>query len=186
MSRPLLLGTASLAAAAAFGLALVARGLSSSQERLDAARLASATLDDDLERLSVLRQSSRRPGDIAPSESNLIERILSTLDAAGIAVHHFDGLESAGSAPVVTGTGQSADGPVLLRESTRVTLRGIELADLYFFLDRWRQDHTSWLPSRFEITQAKPASGSAAALRGGGAAVDARITLVAIRVETGG
>jgi hypothetical protein len=179
MTRPRLLVAVAAAALLVLLAVVASRAVEASAARLAAARRALAATEADLARLDELGRRRERVASVAPPESDLIDRVLSALAAAGVPGDRFDGLSAEGAAPLAAGGGGGlAD---LHRQSTRIRLQSVELLHLHLLLDRWRRDHRLWVPTRFEITPAGgPRARADSPVPLSETAVDVQIVLTAV------
>ncbi|MFG0282915.1 MAG: hypothetical protein ACF8R7_00695 [Phycisphaerales bacterium JB039] len=141
-------------AATACATALVVQGL-----RWRAATRAEATAVARLHRIAIDAQQlaalSGQSERVALSErppQDLIARIRAALTDSGLSAAALDGVQPESSAPVRTAPRSMTGAADYQRQAARAVFRGVTLADLGKFLDRWSRTQSLWTPATITLT----------------------------------
>lgn len=143
----------------ALGLPLVigANRLGTARSQFVAARSSLVRIAGSAQRIVELRGAQERIAEHKRPEQDVIARVSAALAQAGIAAEHFGGLRPESDA-ALAGTGPS--GVAYRRQSVRVSLNDLSIAQLGAFLAQWSATQRLWTPTRIELTHARSSRGS--------------------------
>lgn len=143
----------------ALGLPLVisTNRLGTARSQLAGTRSSLVRIADSAQRIVDLRGVQERIAEHKRPEQDVIARVSAALAQAGIAPEHFGGLRPESDA-ALTGTGHT--GIAYRRQSVRVSLNDLSIAQLGAFLSQWSATQRLWTPTRIELTHARSRRGS--------------------------
>ena len=143
----------------AFGLPLVisANRLAEARSQLAGSRSSLVRIADSAQRIVELRGTKQRIAEHKRPEQDVIARVSAALAQAGIAAEHFGGLRPESDA-ALAGTGHT--GVAYRRQSVRVSLNDLSIAQLGAFLSEWSATQRLWTPTRIELTHARSREGA--------------------------
>lgn len=128
---------------AALGLSLEGRRLRDAEAERQASIERLASLNDDATTVLRLRSGNTASEDQRPT-ADVIALVNRVLTQAGIPTTRFAGCTPEGDAAMSGST-------ELRRQSVRLSLQALALADLGTFLATWRAENTVWTPVSIEI-----------------------------------
>ncbi len=141
----ILLGAATLAAVASV---LWSAGRLSRARAHDRSAVSSLErVAHDAGRVLALRASRQTVAEQKRPEQDVIARVNAVLSEAGLAERHFGGLRPESDSAV--------PGSAHRRQTLRITLRQLGLAELGAFLERWAASQELWTPTRLELSRAQ-------------------------------
>ncbi len=143
----------------ALGLPLVisANRLAEARSQLAVGRSSLVRIADSAQRIVDLRGAHQRIAEHKRPEQDVIARVSAALTQAGMAAEHFGGLRPESDA-ALAGTGHT--GVAYRRQSVRVSLNDLSIAQLGAFLSQWSATQRLWTPTRTELTPAGSRQGS--------------------------
>lgn len=128
-------------------IVISANRLSNTRIQHDAALTTQQRIIDESQKIIQLRSKQQRIAEHKRPEQDVIARVNTTLAEAGIPSECFGGLrpESDGALP----------DSVYRRQSVRISLNELSIAQLGAFLGQWSQSQTLWTPTRLEISHTR-------------------------------
>ena len=138
-------------------LAISANRLGTAHSELAVGRSSLVRIADSAQRIVDLRGAKQRIAEHKRPEQDVIARVSAALAEAGIAAKHFGGLRPESDA-ALAGSGHT---PIAYRrQSVRVSLNDLSIAQLGAFLFEWSATQRLWTPTRIELTHARSRQGS--------------------------
>ena len=119
----------------------------SAEENLSGARESLQALGSDARAVLQLRGKSAITNDSERPTADVIAIVNRVLTGAGVPTTKFAGCKSEGDA-AVPGSND------LRRQSVRLNLQGMTVADIGAFLESWRSEETVWTPTSVEMNHA--------------------------------
>ena len=121
--------------------------LSDARMQHDAALAAQQRIIDEAQKIIQLSSQQQRIAEHKRPEQDVIARVNTTLAQAGIPSERFGGLrpESDGALP----------DSVYRRQSVRISLDELSIAQLGTFLGQWSQSQQLWTPTRLELSHTR-------------------------------
>ena len=128
-------------------IVISASRLNDARMQHDAALAAQHRVIDEAQQIIRLRSKQQRIAEHKRPEQDVIARVNTTLAEAGIPPERFGGLrpESDSALP-------NTD---YRRQSVRISLDELSIAELGAFLDQWSQAQQLWTPTRLELSHAR-------------------------------
>ena len=125
-----------------------------SASRLDEARVqhdsalaAQQRIIDEAQHIIRLQSKQQRIAEHKRPEQDVIARVNTTLAEAGIPTERFGGLRPESDAALPNSAYR--------RQSVRISLNELSIAQLGAFLDQWSQSQQLWTPTRLELSHAR-------------------------------
>ncbi len=133
-------------------LAISANRVAGARSELTAARSSLVRIADSAQHIVDLRGEQERIAEHKRPEQDVIARVNTTLAETGIPPEHFGGLRPESDA-ALAGSGHT---PIAYRrQSVRVSLNDLSIAQLGAFLSQWSATQQLWTPTRIELTHAR-------------------------------
>ena len=101
-----------------------------------------------------LRSLQERVAERKRPEQDVIARINTVLDEAGLPARHFSSVRPE-SDSAMPGQGTEGTGGTYRRQTLRVSLQDLTVRELGAFLSHWQSAQPLWTPSRIEINHAR-------------------------------
>ena len=143
----------------ALGLPLVisANRLGKARSQFVAARSSLVRIADSAQHIVDLRGAQPRIAEHKRPEQDVIARISAALAQASIAAEHVGGLRPESDAALA---GTDHTGIAYRRQSVRVSLNDLSIAQLGAFLSQWSATQRLWTPTRIELAHVRSRQGS--------------------------
>ncbi len=124
------------------------RWLANAQADRDVAQASYLTTVASVDRVRRLRAQEQTIAEGEQPEQDIIARVEQALAEAGVPSSHFDGVSPDADAPVPGSQGQRI---TLRRQSVRISLARLTIAELGEFLAAWTGSQKLWSPTRLEL-----------------------------------
>lgn len=121
--------------------------LSDARMQHDAAVTAQQRLIDEAQQIIRLQSKQQRIAEHKRPEQDVIARVNATLAEAGIPSERFGGLRPESDAALPN--------TAYRRQSVRISLDALSIAQLGAFLDQWSRTQRLWTPTRLELSHAR-------------------------------
>jgi hypothetical protein len=143
-----------LVAASVFTVALLVSGkrLVNASSKLATAQAALVNTENDVERVLQLRTAKQTIAEHRRPDQDVIARVNSALAEAGIPLERFGGLRPESDTAVPGSTHGQA---IYRRQSVRVALNDLTLAQIGRFLSQWYASQPLWVPTKIDLTHFK-------------------------------
>lgn len=137
-------------AALCFPIVISANRLSDANARHIAALTAQQRILDEAQKIIELRSKRQRIAEHKRPEHDVIARVNATLAEAGLPPDRFGDLRPESDAAL--------PGSLYRRQSVRINLIELSIAELGAFLSHWSGSQRLWTPSRLELSHARSKS----------------------------
>jgi hypothetical protein len=141
-ARPVVLAAAA-ASALLFGLVLRGQALAAARDRADVQLVTLASIEKDLERIAALRSQQDVVATAKRPPQDVIALVNAVLRESGVPTDRFKNLEPESDVPTSGG---------LRRQTLRLVLEQITVAQLGAFLFEWTARQQLWTPTGIELT----------------------------------
>ncbi len=129
-------------------IVVAGRWLANARADHDAAQASYQTTVASVDRVTMLRARQQTVAEGEQPEQDVIARVEQALAEAGVPSSHFSGVRPDADAPVPASQGQRI---TLRRQSVRISLARLTVAELGEFLAAWTGAQKLWSPTRLEL-----------------------------------